>query len=129
MTFLSLIRWVSALPFLLAAHAAVAQSTPASQALDLCARASGPEAMIQACTSAIGSGQLVPRQSAAAYVLRGTAFAIKSDLARAIADYDAAIGLSPDFVEAYLARGDAYYRTGRLDRSLADFEQALRLHP
>jgi tetratricopeptide (TPR) repeat protein len=48
---------------------------------------------------------------------------------RAIADYDQAIRLDPDYTVAYIQRGTAYKGKGDNDRAIADYTQAIRLDP
>jgi len=51
------------------------------------------------------------------------------DDGQAIADYDQAIALDPDFAEAYSNRGSAYADKGDLDHAIADYDQAIALKP
>jgi tetratricopeptide (TPR) repeat protein len=48
---------------------------------------------------------------------------------RAIADYDQAIALQPDYALAYYNRGVAYADKGDLDHAIADYDQAIALQP
>ena len=52
-----------------------------------------------------------------------------SDNDRAIADYDQAIRLDPEYAEAYSNRGVAYASKRDYDRAIADYDQAIRLDP
>jgi tetratricopeptide (TPR) repeat protein len=61
------------------------------------------------------------------YNRRGQSYQGKGDFDRAIADFDEAIRLKPDFSEAYFNRCDTLRRIGNIDRALADCEQAARL--
>jgi len=63
------------------------------------------------------------------YYVRGNAHAFKGDLGRAIADYDQAIALQPDYALAYYNRGLAYRDKGDLDHAIADCDQAIALKP
>jgi len=47
----------------------------------------------------------------------------------AIAHYDEAIALDPDFAVAYALRGDAYKNKGEFDHALVDFTKAIKLNP
>jgi tetratricopeptide (TPR) repeat protein len=47
----------------------------------------------------------------------------------ALADYDAAIRLRPDYAEAYVNRGVVHYDKGDYDRAIADNDAAIRLKP
>ena len=49
------------------------------------------------------------------------------DLPKAIADFDRAIQLNPNFEEAYIDRGIALYRLRKFDRAFADVAQAKRI--
>ena len=64
-----------------------------------------------------------------AYNNRGNAYLVKHQYDRAIADYDAAIRLKPDFAVAYYNRGLAHANSGQYDRAVADFGSAARLEP
>ena len=65
-----------------------------------------------------------------AYTARGKAWEIfRSDLDKAIADYTAAIRLSPRDMECYYFRAQAYLGKKNHDRALADFNRAIRIAP
>src|SRR5260370_15309357 len=59
----------------------------------------------------------------------GNAWRSKGDYARAIADYDEAIRLTPKEAYAYQNRGIAKQALGDLDGALADINEAIRLNP
>jgi Tfp pilus assembly protein PilF len=63
------------------------------------------------------------------YLTRGEESAGAHDYDRAIADYDTAIQLKPDYAEAYNDRGFAYYLKGNAERAIADFTRAIELRP
>ena len=88
-----------------------------------------PDIRIVACTRNIQSGRFVGQNLAVAFTNRGLAHKSKGQWDRAIADYDEAIRLKPDFVFAFHNRGNAYYYKGQLDRAIADFSEAIRLKP
>lgn len=48
---------------------------------------------------------------------------------RAIADFDQAISLNPEFVQAYLQRGVAHEFKGDYDHAVSDFDRAIQLDP
>ena len=50
-------------------------------------------------------------------------------VAFAIADYNTAIQLKPDYAEAYNNRGFAYYLKGDAERAIADYTRAIALRP
>jgi tetratricopeptide (TPR) repeat protein len=98
----------------------------------------GPDvqAAIAGCTAAIETDR---DRRAAAYYNRGIAWRAASQadraqrddaaLDKAIADYDAAIRLNPDFAEAYVNRGIAWFDKGRYDQAIADATRAIALRP
>ena len=47
----------------------------------------------------------------------------------AIAEYDEALRLDPDYINAHSNRGLAYYNLGQHERAIQDFDEALRLDP
>ncbi len=88
-----------------------------------------PDIRIISCTRNIESGRFTGQNLAVAFTNRGLAHKSKGQWDRAIADYDEAIRLKPDFVFAFNNRGNAYYYKGQLDRAIADFSNAIRLNP
>ena len=60
---------------------------------------------------------------AAAYYNRGTAYALKHDYDRAIADFDQAIKLKPGNAAALYDRALAYGAKGDLDRAIAELRR------
>jgi tetratricopeptide (TPR) repeat protein len=67
---------------------------------------------------------------AEAYLFRATFIteALK-DYDRAIADYNKAIELNPNYAEAYSDRGVTYYYKNDSDQALADYNKAIELKP
>jgi len=63
------------------------------------------------------------------YFYRGTSYGTQSDYKNAIVDFNQAIKLKPDFVEAYSNRGIAYGRQGNSTQAITDYGQALKLKP
>ena len=63
------------------------------------------------------------------YFYRGTAYNLKGDYDHAIADYNQAIQLQPNFAEAYKNRGNAHAAKGDTDRAITDFDRAIQLQP
>ena len=51
------------------------------------------------------------------------------DPGEAVADYDKAIALQPDYAAAYINRGIANHELGRPDEALADYDEAIALRP
>src|SRR5208282_6048350 len=82
---------------------------------------------IAGCTDAITSGKFSEKGLGAAFNNRGNAYAAKSDLDRAISDYDQAIRLDPYYVTAFINRGNVYFVTKDAGRAIADYTEAIRL--
>jgi tetratricopeptide (TPR) repeat protein len=51
------------------------------------------------------------------------------DYSSALNNYNKAIQLKPDYVDAYLGRGSAKYKMGKPDDALADYNKAVELKP
>jgi tetratricopeptide (TPR) repeat protein len=68
-------------------------------------------------------------KDATALYNRGAAFQSKGDVDKAITDYDAAIGLKPDYAAAYENRARAYVAKGDYTRAVADVTKAGELAP
>jgi tetratricopeptide (TPR) repeat protein len=67
---------------------------------------------------------------AEAHLRRGEALAGAHKYDEAIAEYNMAIRLRPDYAEAYNDRGHSYHWTGgNRDRAVADFTRAIELRP
>ena len=64
-----------------------------------------------------------------AYVARGNAYDDNGQIDLGIADYTAAIAMSPKYPDAYSNRGVAYYRKKEYDRALGDLGKAIELKP
>ena len=60
---------------------------------------------------------------------RGVAYAEKGEFARAIQDFDKAIGLKLDIAGAYNNRGVAYGMKGDHDHAIQDYDKAIALNP
>ncbi len=61
--------------------------------------------------------------------MRGTAFAKSANYQRALADFNAAIDIDPQYYQAYGNRALVHIKMARTDLAKADYEQALRLSP
>jgi lipoprotein NlpI len=97
-------------------------------AVQACYTKRGEEA-IAACTQDIETLP-TPRERAVAHNNRGSAYRAtgRSDLA--IADFDQAILLDPDYAHAYYNRGNFYGDDkGDAARAIADLSEAIRLNP
>jgi tetratricopeptide (TPR) repeat protein len=63
------------------------------------------------------------------YYNRGAMYAANGDNVHAIADYNEAIRLDPEYIYAFYKRGAAYAVHGDSDRAIADYSEAIRLDP
>lgn len=60
-------------------------------------------------------------------LLRGRAYAKDKKLNSALEDFNKAIELKPDLVEAYVERGDVFIQARRFDDAIGDFNRAVEL--
>jgi tetratricopeptide (TPR) repeat protein len=58
---------------------------------------------------------------------RGLEKAQQKDYTGAIAEFTAAIGQNPDFIQAYIQRGLAYYDSGEILQAVYDYTTAIKL--
>ena len=77
----------------------------------------------------IGKALASNDRSAVAHSNRGIVLAALSRNEEALASYQAALALKPDYVDALYNRGNAFYALGRATEALASFERALALKP
>ncbi len=101
---------------------------PAAAADDnaACQRERGDPA-IQACTRAIESKAYRGHELAALYMNRGVELKQMRRLDAAIADYDRAIAIYPDYPYAFNNRANARRDKGDLDGAIADYSAAIAL--
>jgi tetratricopeptide (TPR) repeat protein len=88
-----------------------------------------PDRSIRACSVIIERGGAAADKLAGFYLLRGIAYFMREETDRALADFEAAIGLSPDQAAPLAARGHIYFQRGEYERSLADYDEAFRRNP
>jgi len=113
----SLLAAVAATLTLLGAGAADAQQTEDERR---CTGQAAVSAQMQAeaCTALIGGGRYSAQTLAIVHFNRGIAYGKAGDFDRAIADFDAAIGMSPNHLRAHLSRGNAYFAKRELERAI-----------
>ena len=68
-------------------------------------------------------------QDADNYFDRGNAWYDQGEYDKAIADFDQAIRLKPNFADVYVRRGNAWFHKGEYDKAIADYNQVLRVNP
>jgi tetratricopeptide (TPR) repeat protein len=91
--------------------------------------ATDPDVGIPACTRQVASGRFKGHDLAITFYNRGNFWNRKSDYDHAIADYDQALQLDPNYGYAYGNRGRAWYNKDNLDKALADLNDAIRINP
>jgi len=87
------------------------------------------ERRISGCSAMIDTPGLPAEQRSLAYDMRALAYSLLGMFEKAIADYDVALKMKPDFPLALNNRAWAYYRLGRPSEGAADVERALALSP
>lgn len=73
--------------------------------------------------------QKYPKLVPTAYLNRGKDFFMKEDIDSAIADWEVAIEINPNYLEAYSNLGLMYYSRQDFDRALELFNKALSINP
>jgi tetratricopeptide (TPR) repeat protein len=91
---------------------------------DKCVSGSAEE-KLQACSKVISKD----RRAAWAYVHRGISWTEKSNFDEAIADFNQAIKLEPNFPLAFNERGRAWMEKAEYQKAIADLNEAIRLEP
>jgi tetratricopeptide (TPR) repeat protein len=88
-----------------------------------------PDIRISACSAVIQSGQVTGQNLATAYLWRGIAYNEKNDFDSGIKDFNAALGLNPNFAGPYYDLGWAYDAKGDYDTAIKDCSKAIQLSP
>ncbi len=80
-------------------------------------------------SKALQEGELSHKQLSIGAYNRGIIYLSKQKYSLAIADFDTAIWLRPNYADAFHNRGLAHSRAGRYDQAIRDFEEALKFKP
>ncbi|MEO8560301.1 MAG: hypothetical protein ABI439_14615 [Rhodospirillales bacterium] len=91
--------------------------------------AATPDAMLAACSAIVDAGREPNSRMAQVYANRARAWHDKAAYNAAMADFDQAIRLAPQSVEALQGRCMSRAVIGQLSQALADCNQALKLKP
>jgi tetratricopeptide (TPR) repeat protein len=73
--------------------------------------------------------QVNNQQAAAATIARGSAYALKGDLERALKDFETGLKLNPRATEGYRNRGILFAKKNDFDSAISDFTEAIDLKP
>ena len=87
------------------------------------------ERRITGCSALIDTPGLPDGQRMVAYGMRALAYSVLGMFEKAIADYDVALKMKPDFPLALNNRAWAYFKLGRPNEGLTDVESALAMSP
>lgn len=88
-----------------------------------------PQRRIRACTVVIEDAKQADNVRAEAYANRGSVHDEEDKLDEAIADFTAALKLTPNNATLYVLRGTSYGNNSDYQRAIADFTEAIRLEP
>jgi tetratricopeptide (TPR) repeat protein len=88
-----------------------------------------PERRIGPCSALIDAPDTAPDVRAKAFFMRGLAYWQLNQRERAIADYDKAIRIAPQYGAALNNRADAYLRLGKPAEGMPDIDRALEVAP
>jgi tetratricopeptide (TPR) repeat protein len=99
-----------------------------SPAWEACA-APEPERRIEGCTRLVEDQSQNQKLRAVAYLNRGAAHTQRGELDRALADYNEAIALDPDYAVAFYNRSLVHAAKGETDLAAADRARAIRIDP
>ena len=96
-----------------------------------CANAAGSsrDLQIAACTALIRSRHPATADLPAAYYNRGRAYAEKGEPSRALADFEQALRLKPNYPEALVGRGEILAQKNKWRHAVWDYDRAVRLKP
>ena len=123
---------LAALTLTSAAGAAVAGvqvigSSDAHRCMDAAFAGSSSAYAINVCTTALSEAALTPKNRAGTLVNRGVLRMNRRDYVAALADFEAALAVTPQSGEALFNRGSVRIAQGRFAEGVADIDQSLAL--
>ncbi len=89
----------------------------------------GANMRIAACSQLLAAANMTALQRAKVFTNRAWAYGQNQSWTLAQQDYDAAIGLAPDWAIAHNDKAFAYLREGRIDMALRSYDRALQIEP
>lgn len=84
---------------------------------------------IAACTQLIAARQGDARARAFVHVNRAWAFGLEKQWDKALADYNEAAKIAPDYAVVYNEKGLARLKMGKPDEAVINYDKAIRLDP
>ncbi len=108
---------------------AAALSLAAADDRGICGSTPPKSATVAACSRIIASPSTSAHDRALAYGFRANAKRAASDLPGAVADYNEALNLLPNYLQALIGRGGVYLDMNDPVRAIADFDRAIKLDP
>jgi tetratricopeptide (TPR) repeat protein len=115
--------------FFTALCGAACDHRPIADAIYCGGKAGTLDERIAACTRAISSGKLDPKDLAETLASRGVKRAGIREYDEAILDFTTAIRLKPDDADTYYNRGLVWHYKESHDHAIADYGEAIRLNP
>ena len=120
---------LAALLALIASQAVGASGLDEAGAAMIAAQHGDYDEAIRRFAAAIAAGDLSPQNLLLAHHNRGNAFQDKGAYKEAVAEYDEALRLKPDYAGSYYARGRARFASAQFPVAAADFARSVELDP
>ena len=79
----------------------------------------------------VGCGAALPpeEQEVGEHISRGNELTVAGDFAEAAAEYEKALSIDPENIDALTNLGVAYYQQGQLDRAIEQYSKAIEIAP